>query len=385
MLTAGFSALVRVGLAALLPLVCSKPANLLREDQVRIHLALRHECIMRPLLRLALLWVGFLSIAAAGNGDWKAVATLPSNAIATAVVKVDDTNPAMQNLFNILVNDYFGAELPSFLQQNILFLLSGDVAVAMTGAASPEAVDYAIVTDYIKDRMQLTLPLGDVKINLAGDDPEKMKKLYGWLFGTIFDELLARDQGTLYREALPGGELTFNPEGEDDSDPSAYTLVGSKAILGSNSRVVKQLAHHLEQPGGGLADNPLFAELQGRIPPGTHGFVFVDNRNQQFGRFLRHYEQELDRTLLRTAELLDGMMMTFTLVDQKRLKGHLWLVPLDGISLEVLEGGAVSLDEIAGQELERMGLAFSSKIAAGKGALEMEFTIEDLRKPSENQ
>lgn len=340
---------------------------------------------MRRSLQLVFLLITILGPGMVRGEEWGTIAVVPTDAIATAVVTIDDTNPSMQSLAHILLNRYLDANIPPFLLENLLFLLSGDVAVTLTGAVSAEVVDYAIVTEYVKDRLELTLPLKDVKIRLTGRDPEKMKKLYGWLFGMVFDELVAGQDGTLSREPIAESELTFNPTGEDDSNPSAYLLVGSKAILGSNSRVVKQLAARVEHPNNGLGDNVRFAELRGRIPPGTDGFIFIDNSNQRFGRLLRNYEEELDRKLLRMTELLDAMLLTFTVVDQARLTGKVWFVPLDGISVDVLEECGPGIHQVIRDELRPINLSFTGSFVPAEEVLEMEFTVEDLTKPSETQ
>ncbi len=158
-------------------------------------------------------------------------------------------------------------------------------------------------------------------------------------------------------------------------------MVGSTAILGSTTRAVRHLAASVDSTKGGLGENKHFATLRGRIPPEADGFVFIDNGSRRFRLFLQNYEQALDRTVIRIAELLDAALVTFTLVDETHLAGKAWFVPLDGISVEVLEGCGSSFDELVRNELHPVNLDFTSTFVSTEGMLEMDFAVEDKRKP----
>jgi len=168
--------------------------------------------------------------------------------------------------------------------------------------------------------------------------------------------------------------LRFVSTEDTNEEFSAYTVWNNKVLVGTNMDVLKYAVD-----GPAMVQSAGYKNVRSMFPKDTDGFLFADNENLKFARFLHPLEDKWKMSLLLSAEYLEWMGAAFDVVDSTRVNGQFVFKGKDTSHIDDIQDDAEFLGEAFKRKFMAEKIDYSSSVEVDGSTVVLDFKIAGIK------
>jgi hypothetical protein len=192
---------------------------------------------------------------------------------------------------------------------------------------------------------------------------------------SVFDAIiLSETEAVVNSITYKNHILRFVSTEDTNEEFSAYTVWNDKVLVGTNMDVLKYVVD-----GPAMVQSAGYKNVRSMFPKDTDGFLFADNENLKFARFLHPLEDKWKMSLLLSAEYLDWMGAAFDVVDSTRVNGQFVFKGKDTSHIDDIRDDAEFLGEAFKRKFMAEKIDYSSSVEVDGSTVVLDFKIAGIK------